>query len=165
MQIKKVKSDVIKLYETSQVKLKTAGNTREVQFMAGNNNRCPKGGSSSRAYQSTGRMSDDLLLNPRTNTRGATNLTEWRRSISKSDIKSERIKFLGEDAVKIDGGVWRSLDGTRQFRVVEADYLGRHGIGSPLVPNTPHVHFEFLGLLNAGGNKLKVIKNVHVPLR
>lgn len=41
MQIKKVNSDVIKLYETSEVKLKIAGNTREVQFMAGNNNRCP----------------------------------------------------------------------------------------------------------------------------
>ncbi len=41
MKIKKVNSDAIKLYETSMVKLKTAGNTREVQFMAGNNNRCP----------------------------------------------------------------------------------------------------------------------------
>ena len=41
MRIRKVNSDAIKLYETSQVKLKTAGNTREVQFMAGNNNRCP----------------------------------------------------------------------------------------------------------------------------
>ena len=41
MRIKKVNSDAIKLYETSMVKLKTAGNTREVQFMAGNNNRYP----------------------------------------------------------------------------------------------------------------------------
>lgn len=41
MQIKKVNSDAIKLYETSQVKFKTAGNTREVQFTAGNNNCCP----------------------------------------------------------------------------------------------------------------------------
>lgn len=41
MRIKKVSSDAIKLYETSQVKLKTAGNTREVQFTAGNNNHCP----------------------------------------------------------------------------------------------------------------------------
>ena len=81
-------------------------------------------------------MSDDLLLNPKTNTNGTNNLIEWR-----------------------------SLDGTRQFRVVESDYFGRHGIGSPLVLNTPHVHFEFLGMPNAGGNKLKVIKNVHVPLK
>ena len=124
-----------------------------------------KSGNSSRTYQSTGRMSDDLLLNPKTNTNGTNNLTEWRRSISKADIKAERIKFLGEDAVKVDGGVWRSLDGTRQFRVVESDYFGGHGIGSPLVPNIPHVHFEFLGMPNAGENKLKVIKNVHVPLK
>lgn len=41
MRIKKVSSDTIKLYETSQVKFKTAGNTREVQFTAGNNNCCP----------------------------------------------------------------------------------------------------------------------------
>jgi hypothetical protein len=41
MRIKKVNLDAIKLYETSQVKLKTAGNTREVQFMVGNNYYCP----------------------------------------------------------------------------------------------------------------------------
>lgn len=39
--LKKVSSGAIKLYETSQVKLKTAGNIREVQFTAGNNNYCP----------------------------------------------------------------------------------------------------------------------------
>lgn len=36
MRIKKVDSKSIKLYETNQVKLKTAGNIREVQFTAGN---------------------------------------------------------------------------------------------------------------------------------
>ena len=41
MRIKKVNSDVIKLYDNTQVKLKTAGNIREVQFVAGNNNFCP----------------------------------------------------------------------------------------------------------------------------
>lgn len=41
MRIKKVDSKSIKLHETSQVKLKTAGNTREVRFMVGNNNHCP----------------------------------------------------------------------------------------------------------------------------
>lgn len=41
MRIKKVKPDVIKLYETSQVKFKVAGNIREVQFTAGNNTFCP----------------------------------------------------------------------------------------------------------------------------
>ena len=32
MRIKKVKPDAIKPYETSQVKFKVVGNTREVQF-------------------------------------------------------------------------------------------------------------------------------------
>lgn len=41
MRMKKVSSDAIKLYENTQVKLKTTGNTREVQFTAGNNNHCP----------------------------------------------------------------------------------------------------------------------------
>lgn len=109
-------------------------------------------------------MSDDLLLNPRTNTRNTQNLTEWRRTISKSDLKAERIKFVGEDAVKIDSGTWRSLDGTRQFRTVPNDYLGKHGIGSPLVPNTPHVHFEFLASPNSADRNLRVTKNVHVPI-
>ncbi len=38
---KKVSLDVFKIYETSQVKLKTAGNIREIQFTAGTNNHCP----------------------------------------------------------------------------------------------------------------------------
>ena len=63
---------------------------------------------------------------------------------------------------KVGYGKWRSLGGTRQFRVKTDDYLGNHGIGRPLVPNTPHVHFEFL---NPKGNKFEVIKNIHVPLR
>ena len=41
MRIKKVNSDSIKLYDNTQVRLKTAGNIREVQFSAGNNNFCP----------------------------------------------------------------------------------------------------------------------------
>lgn len=40
MRIKKVESKSIKLHETSRVKLKTAGNIREVQFTTGNNNHC-----------------------------------------------------------------------------------------------------------------------------
>ncbi|MBO2946226.1 hypothetical protein JJQ72_19855 [Paenibacillus sp. F411] len=89
-------------------------------------------------------------------------MTEWRRSIDKADIGNQRKLFLGEDYVKVGDGKWRSLDGARQFRVKPDDYLGNHGIGRPLVPNTPHVHFEFL---NPKGNKFEVIKNIHVPLR
>lgn len=89
-------------------------------------------------------------------------MTEWRRSIDKADIGNQRMLFLGEDYVKVADGKWRSLDGARQFRVKPGDYLGNHGIGRPLVPNTPHVHFEILSLK---GNKFEVIKNIHVPLR
>jgi hypothetical protein len=117
-----------------------------------------------RAYQSGARMADSQLLRINTNTKNAVNITEWRRTISPSSIRSERIKFVGEDAVKVDAGTWRSLDGTRQFRTVPNDYLGRHGIGQPAVPNTPHVHFEFLAPPNPGGTNLRVLKNVHVPL-
>ena len=68
------------------------------------------------------------------------------------------------DYVKIDSGKWRSLDGTRQFRVKPDDYLGNHGIGQPTVPNTPHVHFEFL-TPKSNGNGFDVIKNIHVPIK
>lgn len=117
------------------------------------------------SYKSETRMPDEQLLRVRTNTNGTNNITEWRRSISPSDIKAERIKFLGDDAVKVDAGTWRSLDGTRQFRTVPNDYLGKHGIGNPLVPNTPHVHFEFLAPPNPGALNMRVVKNVHVPIR
>lgn len=59
--------------------------------------------------------------------------------------------FRGDDYVKVDVGKWRSLDGTRQFRVKPDDFLGGHGIGQPTVSNTPHVHFEFL-VLRSNGN-------------
>jgi RHS repeat-associated protein len=94
-------------------------------------------------------------------------ITESRRSICANSLADERRKFLGDDYVKVDEGKWRSLDGKRQFRATENDYLGKHNIG-PGTPNTPHVHFEFLEpkLDNAGkptGN-FTTKKNVHVPL-
>ena len=123
-------------------------------------------GSSSRydrtGYQSKGR-SNNLFGRDRS-TRRTTNLTEWRRSISQQDIHNEMRLFLGDDYVKIDSGKWRSLDGTRQFRVKPDDYLGNHGIGQPTVPNTPHVHFEFL-TPKSSGNGFDVIKNIHVPIK
>ena len=123
-------------------------------------------GSSSRydrtGYQSKGR-SNNLFGRDRS-TRRTTNLTEWRRSISQQDIHNEMRLFLGDDYVKIDSGKWRSLDGTRQFRVKPDDNLGNHGIGQPTVPNTPHVHFEFL-TPKSNGNDFDVIKNIHVPIK
>ncbi|MEG1876801.1 MAG: hypothetical protein RRX92_07340 [Lachnospiraceae bacterium] len=41
MRIKKISSDKVFLHEESQVKFKTSGNIREVQFLAGVNNKCP----------------------------------------------------------------------------------------------------------------------------
>ena len=113
-------------------------------------------------YQSNGR-SNNLFGRDRS-TRRTTNLTEWRRSISQQDIHNEMRLFLGDDYVKVDSGKWRSLDGTRQFRVKPDDYLGNHGIGQPTVPNTPHVHFEFL-TPRSNGNGFDVIKNIHVPIK
>lgn len=79
-----------------------------------------------------GRMSDDLLLNSKTNTNCANNLTEWR-----------------------------SFDGTRQFREVNQITLA----DMEFIPNTAYVYFEFFGTSNVGENELKVIRNVHVPLK
>lgn len=90
-------------------------------------------------------------------------LTEWRRSINKQDIHNEMRLFLGDDYVKIDSGKWRILDRTRKFRVKWDDYLENYGIGQPTVPNTPHVHFEFL-TPRSNGNGFDVIKNIHVPI-
>lgn len=73
-------------------------------------------------------------------------------------------KFLGDDHVKVGPGKWRSIDGKRQFRASPSDYLGKHGIGWPTVPNTPHVHFEFLSPKAGGSGNFNVDKNVHVPL-
>ncbi len=41
MRIKKVNEDAVKLCKKSKVKLETAGSTRVIQFMAGNNKTCP----------------------------------------------------------------------------------------------------------------------------
>ena len=43
------------------------------------------------------------------------------------------------------------------------DYLGTHGMGKSLIPNTSHVHFEFL---QPKGSSIhfNVVKNIHVPL-
>lgn len=94
-------------------------------------------------------------------------LSEWRRKICLSNIGAERNKFLGDNFVKVGEGKWRSLDGTRQFRITPSDYNGAHGMGNPSVPNTPHVYFEFLTPKIQNGQatgNFTVTKNIHVPL-
>ena len=41
MRVRKVNSDGVKIHDSVQVKLKTAGTTQVVQFTAGNNKSCP----------------------------------------------------------------------------------------------------------------------------
>jgi hypothetical protein len=61
-------------------------------------------------------------------------------------------KWLGAGYKEIASGVFRSVDGLRQFRMTNADLLATHGnIGS-------HVHFEVLDQLG------KVIENLHLPV-
>jgi hypothetical protein len=61
-------------------------------------------------------------------------------------------KWLGAGYKEIALGVFRSADGLRQFRMTNADILGRHGnIGS-------HVHLEALD------DARKVIENLHLPV-
>jgi RHS repeat-associated protein len=62
-------------------------------------------------------------------------------------------RFLGKGYTEIASGVYRSADGSRQFRMTTSDILGTHGkIG-------PHYNFE---ILNSSGN---VVKNYHMPIR
>ncbi|MFL9669499.1 RHS repeat-associated core domain-containing protein [Variovorax sp. AB1(2024)] len=118
-------------------------------------------------YVSTGRSPTVVSGKDSSSKASTQQLSEWRRRICPSAIGVTRDKFLGDEMVKVGPGKWRSIDGTRQFRVGPSDYSGGHGMGSPNVPNTPHVHFEFLSpKINNGqptGNFL-VTKNVHVPL-
>ena len=109
----------------------------------------------------SGSRAVDLLGKDKSN-KSTQNLSEWRRTICRGGLKEERTKFLGDDFVKVGPGKWRSLDGKRQMRVTPSDYSGGHGMGSPTVPDTPHVHFEFLRPTGNGNHV--VTKNVHVPL-
>jgi len=78
-------------------------------------------------------------------------LTSKSRTAEKGLEIGER--FLGTGYKEIAPGVFRSSDNLRQFRMTDADILGKHGkIG-------PHFNFE---ILDASGNFLK---NYHMPIR
>lgn len=78
------------------------------------------------------------------------------QSVTRDGTKALREKFLGKDVVKVGAGKWRSVDGTRQFRLKPGDYAGSHGSSS-------HAHLEFLKP-NQTGTKFLVDKNVHIPI-
>jgi len=57
-------------------------------------------------------------------------------------------KYLGKGYKEISPGVYRSADGTRQFRMTSSDLLD--------IKQGPHVHFESIG------SNGKIIENSHV---
>jgi hypothetical protein len=65
-------------------------------------------------------------------------------------------KFLGDNYKEIGkpgSGVFRSADGTKQFRIDNNSIQGNHA------PDVPHVHFE-----TYGSSSTKPITNNHVPI-
>lgn len=78
-------------------------------------------------------------------------VTSGGRTVDEALAAGQR--FVGEGAEELAPGVFRSVDGTRQFRMTNADISGKHGkIG-------PHVHFEKFDAVT--GEKTK---NIHTPL-
>jgi RHS repeat-associated protein len=74
-------------------------------------------------------------------------------STSVENALAQADKYLGPGSKEIAPGVFRSADGTRQFRMTTSDITGAHGnIG-------PHVHFESIG---ADGRT--ITENSHVGL-
>jgi filamentous hemagglutinin len=65
-------------------------------------------------------------------------------------------KWLGPGYKEIGpkgSGVFQSADGTRQFRMTDADILGAHG------SDGAHVHFEAMGVRG------KAVENLHLPIK
>lgn len=82
------------------------------------------------------------------------NLTS-EHTLTADEALDAGIEFLGDGYKEIGkpgSGVFRSLDGTRQFRMDDGSLSGSHA------PNTPHVHFE---VYESNANKPSV--NNHVP--
>lgn len=77
---------------------------------------------------------------------------EYQMIIAKSENKYNGANNLTE---------WRNFDGTRHSEKLNQITLA----DMELIPNTAYVYFEFSGTSNVGGNELKVIRNVHVPLK
>jgi RHS repeat-associated protein len=84
----------------------------------------------------------------------------WPGTMSVDEAPGEGIDWVGPGYSEPggrtgipSGGVFRSQDGLRQFRMQDSDILGQHGeIG-------PHVHFQ---TYNRFGEP---IENIHVPIR
>jgi len=81
----------------------------------------------------------------------AVNTTGRARTVDQALTSAER--HLGPGYREIAPGVFRSADGTRQFRMTTSDLTGRGMRGQP------HVHFERID-----PNTGKSLRNLHVPL-
>jgi RHS repeat-associated protein len=83
-------------------------------------------------------------------TRGFGNFAQGR--LDATSALNSALQWLGNGYRQMGPGVYRSLDGFRQFRMTNSDLAGGHN------PNLPHVHFEALNQLG------QVIENNHVLL-
>ena len=81
-----------------------------------------------------------------------------------SEVLDHADAFLKEGGghyTEVEPGRFVSIDGTRQFRMTDADIFGRHS------PWVPHVNFETLaptGRLRGGIPLMGIIRNIHVLL-
>lgn len=76
--------------------------------------------------------------------------------LSADEALEAGIKFLGKNYQEIGkpgSGVYRSADGTRQFRIDKNSLDGKHA------PNVPHFHLERIA-----PNTNKIITNNHIEL-
>lgn len=100
------------------------------------------------------RVSGPITQLPKPEVRGLGNIGS-HGPMSADDALRHAQTWLGKGYKEVGpkgSGVFRSADGTRQFRMTKADLAGSHG------DMGPHIHFE---ALDARG---KVIENLHIPL-
>lgn len=95
----------------------------------------------------------NLVINE---TNGSKGLITSKYKLSADEALEAGIKFLGKNYQEIGkpgSGVYRSADGTRQFRIDKNSLDGKHA------PNVPHFHLERIA-----PNTNKIITNNHIEL-
>ena len=109
MRVRKVSSDDVKLYDLTQVKLKTAGNTSVIQFTAGNNKSCPVRNLSKDEYldKKTGEVkekkkSDNRYQSPKSVRKSINRLMDLIRCNATDPVRCKWITVTYE-AVMTDG--------------------------------------------------------------
>jgi RHS repeat-associated protein len=74
-----------------------------------------------------------------------------------SDVLTQAEKWLGSGYKEAGSGRFVSADGTRQFRMKDADLIPRRG-------QHPHVNFETLKLNASRPGRMSIVENIHVYL-